>query len=160
MGYVHYFGNDVEVFPEEFIIDVTSVIMEHINILDRIQITKTLIQFNGKPGSSCETFHFRANHSDWCKTGRFWVEDYDLPVCSVLLLAIYHLNAEVTSDGLATLFVNLEKQSVSKYWEAAIQYVKQKFDYIFERELYFDEYKQERIRLNPLSEVNDNDREG
>lgn len=143
MGYVHYFSNNFGVFPIEFVSDITDVIMDHINILDRIQITKTLIQFNGKPGSDCETFHFRTNHSDWCKTGRFWVEDYDLPVCSVLLLAIFHLNSSVTSDGLATLFVNPETKSVSKYWETAIEYVKEKFGYSFDREFYYDEYNQE-----------------
>ncbi|MFP7486297.1 hypothetical protein SFC65_19225 [Priestia filamentosa] len=163
MGYLHRWIFDDEklrnnFFPKSFMKDVLEILSDHLDILELIKVDVSCLQFNGKEGYGFETFTFTSRGRGDCKTGGlFSVEEYDIVVTSVLLLAVFHLNAELNCNGLATVFVNKETLEVSSYFEKALSYIEEKFGYTYSRQLYIDEYDQERIRLIaiPLEAEND-----
>lgn len=151
MGYLHRWEwVNQQPFSLSFIRDVQRVITDHQEIMRNVLITDKLISFNGKDGHGCETFMFRSDVSGGSvKTGRFDVASYDLVVSSILLLARaeYGKNIDLQCDGLMTVFVNPETLKVSRFWEAAIDYVEKAFGYTFQRTLAHDEYNQEVVRF-------------
>lgn len=150
MGYLHYWELKRNNFTNEFIKEAAFVIADNSDEVKGLKINEEHIAFNGWDGF--DRFIFTGNKDSYCKTGIFSPENYDKPICAILLLAVYHFGEDMhlESDGLATIHIEPETKRVNKSWEEALQYVEKTFNYQFKREYYKDEVDQDRIKLIPV----------
>ena len=152
VGYLHYWELKRDSFTDEFVKEAAFVIADNADEVKGLEINDKHIAFNGWDG--LDRFIFTGNKDSYCKTGILSPENYDKPICAILLLAVYHFGEDMhlESDGLATIHIEPETRRVNKFWEEALQYVQETFDYEFKRECYKDEFEQDRIRFFPLKE--------
>ncbi|MFB8426009.1 hypothetical protein ACFC4S_28750 [Priestia megaterium] len=154
MGYLHYWELERHTFTDEFIKEAAFVIADNVDEVKELEINEKYIAFNGWDGF--DRFIFTGNRDSYCKTGIFSPENYDKPICAILLLAVWHFgeSMHLESDGLATIHIEPETKRVSRHWEEVLQYVKETFNYQFQRESYKDEVDQDRIKLIPIYKTN------